>query len=112
MVILADRGPVNLAMLAGLHGVQPSTTGRMVDRLVAGGLIERKPHPTSRRKLIAGLTSRGREVVAQVTAQRQNEIARIVKTMPAAERRGLARALTAFAKAGGELPARIDIDAS
>jgi len=37
MVILADRGPVNLAMLAGLLGVQPSTTGRMVDRLVAGG---------------------------------------------------------------------------
>jgi DNA-binding MarR family transcriptional regulator len=110
LVILANRGPVNLATLAGLLGVQPSTTGRMVDRLVAGGLIERKPHPTSRRELIAGLTSRGRDVVAQVTAQRRNEIARIVETMPAAERRGLVRALTAFAKAGGELPTRIDVD--
>ncbi len=91
---------------------KPLTTGRMVDRLVAGVLIERNPHPTSRRELIASLTSRGREVVAQVTVQRQNETARIVETMPATERRGLVRTLTAFAKADGDLPAHIHIDAS
>lgn len=98
--------------MAALLGVQPLSTGRMVDRLVAGVLIERNPHPTSRRELIARLTSRGRKVVAQVTVQRRNEIARMVETMPATERRGLVCALTAFAKAGGDLPARIDIDAS
>jgi DNA-binding MarR family transcriptional regulator len=112
LVILASDGPVNLATLAGLLGVQPSTTGRMVDRLVTAGLIERKPHPTSRREMIAGLTVRGREVVQQVIARRRNEISRIADTMPAAERRDLARALTAFAKAGGEPPANHDIDAS
>ena len=112
LVILANRGPVNLATLAGLLGVRPSTTGRMVDRLVITGLIERKPHPTSRREMIAGLTVRGREVVQQVTAHRRAEIARIADTMPAAERRGLARTLTAFAQAGGEPPAGYDIDAS
>ena len=112
LVILASDGPVNLATLAGLLGVRPSTTGRMVDRLVTTGLIERKPHPTSRRQMIAGLTVRGREIVRQVTAHRRDEIARIAHTMPAAERRGLARTLTAFAKAGGEPPAGYDIDAS
>jgi DNA-binding MarR family transcriptional regulator len=111
LVILASDGPVNLATLAGLLGVQPSTTGRMVDRLVSTGLIERKPHPTSRREMIAGLTVRGRDVVQQVTAQRRNEISRIVDTMPAADRSGLARTLAAFAKAGGEPPAGYDIDA-
>src|ERR1700739_1395124 len=69
LVILSTQGPVNLATLAGLLGVQPSTPGRMVDRLVDAGLIDRRPHPNSRRELVAELTARGRKVVAQVTAR-------------------------------------------
>jgi DNA-binding MarR family transcriptional regulator len=108
LVILSNRGPVNLATLAGLLEVQPSTTGRMVDRLVAAGLIDRHTHPTSRRELVAQLTARGREVVRQVTARRRREIARIAAEMPPRERRGLVRALTAFTTAGGE--PRVDGD--
>lgn len=108
LVILSNRGPVNLATLATLLGVQPSATGRMVDRLVSAGLIDRLPHPTSRRELLASLTKRGREVVAKVTANRRAEIARIVEKMPAAERHGLVRALTAFTAAGGEPDAHVD----
>ncbi|BBX38826.1 MarR family winged helix-turn-helix transcriptional regulator [Mycobacterium simiae] len=110
LVILSHRGPVNLATLANLLGVQPSATGRMVDRLVAAGLIDRLPHPTSRRELIAALTKRGRDVVRRVTAYRRAEIAAIVAKMPPAERQGLVRALTAFTAAGGEPDAAIDID--
>lgn len=102
LVILSNRGPINLATLAGLLGVQASAAGRMVDRLVSAGLINRLPHPTSRRELLATLTPRGREVVQKVTARRRVEIARIVEKMPPAERYGLVRALTAFTAAGGE----------
>ena len=102
LVILSNRGPMKLATLAGLLDVQPSATGRMVDRLVGAGLIDRLPHPTSRRELLAALTKHGREVVRRVTAHRRDEIARIVEAMPAQERRGLVRALTAFTAAGGE----------
>src|ERR1700755_2912500 len=70
LVILSNRGPINLATLAGLLGVQPSATGRMVDRLVSAGLIDRLPHPTSRRELIAALTKRGREGVRRGTDDR------------------------------------------
>jgi DNA-binding MarR family transcriptional regulator len=108
LVILSNRGPVNLATLATSLGVQPSATGRMVDRLVSAGLIDRLPHPTSRRELLASLTKRGREVVSKVTANRRSEIARIVEKMPAAERQGLVRALTAFTAAGGEPDAHVD----
>ncbi|WP_310785985.1 MarR family transcriptional regulator [Mycobacterium sp. Z3061] len=108
LVILSNRGPVNLATLATSLGVQPSATGRMVDRLVSAGLIDRLPHPTSRRELLASLTKRGREVVSKVTANRRSEIARIVEKMPAAERHGLVRALTAFTAAGGEPDAHVD----
>src|ERR1700744_2050960 len=109
LVILSNRAPVNLAPLAGLLGVQPSATGRMVDRLVAAGLIDRLPHPTSRRELLAALTKRGREVVRRVTEYRRAEIAQIVEKMPAAERHGLVRALTAFTAAGGEPDVSTDL---
>ena len=110
LVILANRGPINLATLAGLLGVQPSATGRMVDRLVAAGLIDRLPHPTSRRELLAALTRRGRKVVRRVTAHRRAEIAAIVEKMPTPERHGLVRALTAFTVAGGEPDVQLDAD--
>ena len=110
LVILSNEGPINLATMAGLLGVQPSTTGRMVDRLVSAGFVDRQPHPNSRRELVAELTARGREVVRQVTAHRRREIARIVAKMPPRERRGLVRALTAFTAAGGEPAAHLDLD--
>lgn len=111
LVILSNHDPINLATLAGLLGVKPSATGRMVDRLVNAGLIDRLPHPTSRRELLATLTPRGRKVVRQVTARRRAEIARVVEKMPVAERHDLVRALTAFASAGGEPPVVLDDDA-
>ncbi len=110
LVILSNRGSINLATLANLLGVQPSATGRMVDRLVSAGLIDRLPHPTSRRELLAALTKRGREVVRRVTDHRRAEIAGIVEKMPPAERQGLVRALTAFTAAGGEPDASLDVD--
>ncbi len=110
LVILSNEGPINLATLAGLLGVQPSATGRMVDRLVAAGLIDRLPHPTSRRELLAALTERGREVVQHVTARRRAEIAQIVEKMPSLERHGLVGALKAFTAAGGEPDVHLDLD--
>lgn len=110
LVILSNEGPVNLATLAGLLDVQPSTTGRMVERLVTAGLIDRHPHPNSRRELVVELTRSGRRVVREVTAQRRKEIARIVGEMPPQERHGLVRALTAFTAAGGEPAACLDVD--
>ena len=110
LVILSNQGPINLATLAGLLDVQPSTTGRMVDRLVSAGLIDRQPHPNSRRELVAALTTRGRQVVRQVTANRRRQISEIVEKMPPREGRGLVRALAAFTAAGGEPAAHLDID--
>ncbi|MDV3129425.1 MarR family transcriptional regulator [Mycobacterium sp. 21AC1] len=107
LVILSSRGPSNLAALAALLDVQPSTIGRMVERLVVSGLIDRRPHPSSRRELMVELTPRGCEVVDTVTARRRTEIARVVQSMPARERRGLVSALTAFTMAGGEPSAHI-----
>jgi len=108
LVILSNHGPMNLATLAGRLGVQPSAAGRMVDRLVGAGLIDRHTNPSSRRELLAALTPRGHQIVRRVTAHRRAEIARIVQSMPPAERRGLVRALAAFTAAGGETAADLE----
>jgi DNA-binding MarR family transcriptional regulator len=108
LVLLSARGPVNVATLAGLLDVQPSTTGRMVDRLVTAGLTDRRTHPDSRRELLVALTARGQEIVRAVTGHRRDEIARVVKNMPQRERHGLVRTLTAFTTAGGESAADLE----
>lgn len=110
LVILSTRGPSKVATLAGLLKVQPSTATRMVERLVIAGLIDRKQNPESRRELIIELTPRGREVVTAVTDRRRQEIAAVVERMPAADRSGMIRALTAFSTAGGEPPAGAHTD--
>ena len=110
MVILSARGPVNLATLAGLLDVAPSTVGRMADRLVAAGLIDRQPHPDSRRELVVELTAHGLDVVAAVTGHRRQRIAEVVRKMPPRERHGLVRALTAFTEAGEERSATLEVD--
>jgi DNA-binding MarR family transcriptional regulator len=110
LVILSARGSINLRTLAGILHVQRSTTSRMVERLITAGLIDRRPHPALRRELVVELTRRGQEIVHAVTAHRREEIARVVRNMPERERYGLVSTLTAFTTAGGEPPARLEID--
>jgi DNA-binding MarR family transcriptional regulator len=110
MVILSTRGPLNLATLAGLLDVNPSTTGRMAERLVAAGLISRQPHPDSRRELVVELTARGLDVVAAVTGHRRGRIEDVVRNMPRRERQGLVRALAAFTTAGREPAVTVEVD--
>ena len=110
-MILSARGPINVRTLAGLLYVERSTTGRMVERLVTAGLIDRRPHPASRRERVVELTRRAQEIAHAVTAHRREEIARVVHNMPERERYGLVSTLTAFSTAGGEPPVGLEIHA-
>ena len=88
-----------------------STTGRMVGGLVTAGLVDRRPHPALRRELVVELTRRGQEIVQAVTAHRREEIAQGGTQMPERERYGLVSAsITAFTAAGGEPPARLEMN--
>jgi DNA-binding MarR family transcriptional regulator len=104
LVVLSTRGAVNLSMLADQLGVNPSTATRMIDRLIASGLVSRETSPTSRREVVVALTEAGAAAVRQVTARRRKEIAKIVGRMPVRHRQGLVDALEAFTEAGGEPP--------
>jgi DNA-binding MarR family transcriptional regulator len=108
-LVILSRGPINVRTLAGILHVQRSTTGRMVERLITAGLVDRRPHPALRRELVVELTPRGQDIVHAVTAHRREEIARVVHNMPERQRYGLVSTLTAFTTAGGEPPARLEI---
>jgi DNA-binding MarR family transcriptional regulator len=108
LVVLHTRGPMKLSILADRLGVNPSTTTRMVDRLVFAELVDRQISPISRREVLLGLTEAGDRAVSQATQQRRRQIARTVARMPDRRRTQLIEALDAFNEAGGEPPATDD----
>jgi DNA-binding MarR family transcriptional regulator len=102
LVVLDTRGETNLNGLADALGVNASTAVRMVDKLLAAGLVSRTDNPANRREVVLELTRPGADLVRRVTERRRAEIARIVRRMPAAQRTELVTALDAFAGAAGE----------
>jgi len=105
MLVVLAGGRTKLVTLAERLAVNPSTAMRMVDRLIAAGLVDRQINPDNRRENVLRLTEAGRRIVDEVTARRREEIAAIVARMPPGQRRGLVAALRAFSEAGDEAPA-------
>ncbi|MGW2813307.1 MarR family winged helix-turn-helix transcriptional regulator [Streptomyces sp. NPDC001415] len=103
LVVLESCEPLKLAAMAATLGVNPSTAMRMVDRLEAAGLVDRRTNPASRREVVLNLTDAGRDLVARVMAHRRAEVGELVARVPAEERAGLVPALRALTRAAGEL---------
>ncbi|HZX07900.1 MarR family winged helix-turn-helix transcriptional regulator [Kribbella sp.] len=102
LVVLDGHGPSRLNLLAERLDVTASTALRMVDRLIAAGLVDRRENARDRREVVIDLTAEGRRLVRKVTRKRRAEIERIVLGMPVGRRRELVRALVAFAGAADE----------
>jgi DNA-binding MarR family transcriptional regulator len=109
LVLISSRGAMNLSALTEHLGILPSTGTRMVDRLVAAGLVDRQVNPASRREIVVGLTEDGAAIVAKATLRRRREIAQIVARMPERSQQDLVTVLEQFNEAGGEPPASNDV---
>jgi DNA-binding MarR family transcriptional regulator len=110
LVVLDSQGRLSLSRLAENLAVSPSTALRMAERLITIDMLARADHPGDRREVRFFLTAAGRRTVAEVTARRRAEIARIVAAVPPAQRADVVHALRVFTTAGGEPPVS-DIDA-
>jgi DNA-binding MarR family transcriptional regulator len=104
LVMIASRGPLNLAAVAHGLRVHPSNATRVCDKLVTAGLLHRSDDPEDRRNLILRLTGSGCELVDAMNRGRQAAIRDVLARMAPARRSGLGPKLRSFAEAAGELP--------
>jgi DNA-binding MarR family transcriptional regulator len=103
MLVVLDGAPSNLSKLAQALNVAPSTAMRMIDRLVAAGLVDRWVPADNRRETRLRLTDAGKRAVRNVNTRRRRDIRAIIERVPADQRAPLAAAMAAFAEAADEL---------
>jgi DNA-binding MarR family transcriptional regulator len=89
--LLAQHDGLRVGELADRVGVDDTTATRLVDRLEELGLAERHSAEGDRRAILVGLTADGRELVAGVSAQRQQFFADVLATLDPDERVQLVR---------------------
>ncbi|MEU2349129.1 MarR family transcriptional regulator [Modestobacter sp. NPDC049651] len=63
LTVVRQLGPLNLVQLTEALGVTVSTTSRLVDRLVAADLVDRRPSEVTRREISLTLTAHGADVL-------------------------------------------------
>lgn len=102
LVLASELGPVRSSDLAERLAVGGSTLTRSVDRLVAGGWLERRAGASDRREVLVATTEAGQRLVREVTDRRRAELARVVARMAPRDRVLLARGAAAFRRAADE----------
>ncbi|PBI83249.1 transcriptional repressor MprA [Rhodococcus erythropolis] len=102
LVLVATRGPVNLAAVAQALAVHPSNASRAVDRLIKTGLLNRRDAPDDRRHLTLTLTPTGQKLVDRVSTHRRDAISAVLARMTTDDCNALAYTMRRFAAAAGE----------
>ncbi|RVQ67763.1 MarR family transcriptional regulator [Croceicoccus ponticola] len=70
VLLYLDRKPgANQVTLASFLEVEPITAGRMIDRMVAAELVERRADPEDRRAWLLFATAKGDELLARMGGQ-------------------------------------------
>jgi DNA-binding MarR family transcriptional regulator len=93
LTVLAT-GDVRMHELARRLGLATSTVTRLVDRLEAAGLAERRSQRPDRRSVLVGLSAAGREALQTIRARLRALLGELLAELPPRERRELIRLLT------------------
>ena len=99
---LALRGPQRLTSMSSLLGMPLSGTSRLCDRLIAKGLMRKRPDPHSGRSIELSVTPSGLEQVGLILDARRDELSDALAKIPAEERGALRDALSLIADSLGE----------
>ena len=102
LVVVSTQGPQTVSSLADRLDVHASTMTRMCSRLVARGLVARKPSALDRREVVIELTAQGQGLVDEVTDKRRREIDAVVRHMSPDDRDRVVTALDLFSRAANE----------
>lgn len=101
LVLLTSNGPLAPGdITTHLHGT-PAITADSLESLTRQGLVEDAGQSSNR----VQITSRGREIVDEVTARRRTELSAILAKLTPGQQLELQNALRVFAEAAEETPA-------
>lgn len=101
-----QSGPASINELAGRTRTHQSSVSVVVARLCRRGLARRRTDPRDARRVVIAISARGARVLQGAPAMPQERLIAAVSTLPAAERRSLARALGALARQVGPAGAK------
>jgi DNA-binding MarR family transcriptional regulator len=96
VTVLSERPGANLGELAQGMAVSLSVTSRLVDRLVAAGLAERRPSPTSGREISLWLTPAGEQTLRRYDELRLAKVHERLRELPPERAREVVSALQAL----------------
>jgi DNA-binding MarR family transcriptional regulator len=105
LTMLRELQPASLVQLAEGIGVTPSTTSRLVDRLVAAGYVERRTSPESRRQIELRLSPDGESTLDRYDRLRVTGMNAALEQIPGDRRGAVLEALAEFAAALHGVPA-------
>ena len=74
LLSFTKRGSLPMTRMGALLQVHPTSVTSAVDRLEAQGFVERLPHPTDRRAVLASITESGRQRAAAATTALNAEV--------------------------------------
>jgi DNA-binding MarR family transcriptional regulator len=105
LLVLQGLGQVPSSRLATALRVNASSVTRLADRLETRGYLARGTDPENRSVVTVEVTEQGRQVVAQVLAQRQATFRTVLDRMPVSQRQTAATAAREFVRAAAADPA-------
>jgi DNA-binding MarR family transcriptional regulator len=89
--VIAFAGPMSLTELAAAEQVRPPTMSRIVDALVADGLVTRVIREEDRRGVRITATEKGVQLMEEGRQRRVQALARRLDNLPDSELRALGR---------------------
>ena len=81
LAAVEEVGPCRLGTLAEALMISVSSASRLVDRITALGLLDRRPSESSRRELTLRVTPRGRRILRRHEASRRAVFAEVLRGM-------------------------------
>lgn len=93
LTVLRETTGANLVQLSQGMGVTVSTASRLVDRLVAAGLAERRPAPHTRREIRLSLTRAGKATLSRYDRLRLDGLQSCLGHLPDGQHEPLLAAL-------------------
>ncbi len=100
LTVLQGMPGTNLGRLAEAMGVALSTASRLVERLVAAVLVDRRTSEVNRREVVLRLTEHGADTLSRYDAIRIEGMHRILEQLPPENRDAVLTGLRVLVRAG------------